>query len=73
MNEYGQGIDRRAFAAALVLPPIAIIISWLLLGEVPPALAIVGGAACTIGVIVVRTSSRRGRQSTVVVAEGDAL
>ena len=36
-------------------PPVAILISWVLLGEVPPVLALVGGGLCIAGVIVVRT------------------
>ena len=35
-------------------PPIAILLSWLLLGETPPWLAIAGGALCLGGVVVAR-------------------
>ena len=35
-----------------LVPPIAVILGWLLLGEVPPALAIAGGAVCLAGVFV---------------------
>jgi drug/metabolite transporter (DMT)-like permease len=38
-----------------LVPPIAIALSVLLLGEVPPALAVVGGALCVAGVIVARS------------------
>ena len=62
----------RLGATTYLVPPVAIAISWLLLGEVPPALAIVGGAACIGGVIVARSSPRTGRQRTVAVVEGDA-
>ena len=37
-----------------LVPPIAIVLGWLLLGEAPPALAIVGGAICLAGVAVAR-------------------
>lgn len=40
-------------------PPIAIVLGWLILGEVPPALAIAGGALSIAGVIVARSRSRR--------------
>ena len=35
-----------------LVPPIAILLGWLLLEETPPALAIAGGALCLAGVIV---------------------
>ena len=37
-----------------LVPPIAILLGWLLLGETPPGLAIVGGAICLAGVVVAR-------------------
>lgn len=49
----------RLGATTYLVPPVAIAISWLLLGEIPPTLAIVGGAACIGGVIVARSSPRR--------------
>ena len=33
-----------------VVPPLVILLGWLLLDEVPPALAVVGGAVCLAGV-----------------------
>jgi drug/metabolite transporter (DMT)-like permease len=41
-----------------VVPPLVILLGWLLLDEVPPALAFVGGAVCLAGVAL---SRRRGR------------
>jgi len=35
-----------------LVPPIAILLGWLLLGETPAGLAIVGGAICLAGVVV---------------------
>jgi drug/metabolite transporter (DMT)-like permease len=63
----------RLGATTYLVPPIAIAISWLLLGEIPPALAIVGGAACIVGVIVARSSPRSARRPAVAIVEGDAL
>ena len=40
-----------------LVPPVVIAMAWVLLGEVPPALAIVGGVICILGVVVVRTPS----------------
>lgn len=42
-------------------PPIAIGLGWVMLGEVPPALAIAGGAVSIIGVIVARSRPRARR------------
>ena len=35
-----------------LVPPIAILLGWALLGETPPVLAVAGGALCLVGVIV---------------------
>jgi drug/metabolite transporter (DMT)-like permease len=37
-----------------LVPPIAILAAWPLLGEVPPALAVVGGVVCLAGVALSR-------------------
>jgi drug/metabolite transporter (DMT)-like permease len=37
-----------------LVPPVVVLLSWLLLGEVPPALAVVGGLVCLAGVAVSR-------------------
>ncbi|MGY1616371.1 DMT family transporter [Geodermatophilus sp. SYSU D00691] len=41
-----------------VVPPLVVLMGWLLLGEVPPALAVVGGAVCLAGVAVSRRRTR---------------
>lgn len=41
-----------------LVPPIAILLGWALLGEAPPALAIGGGALCLAGVIVAQRQPR---------------
>jgi len=40
------------------VPPITIVLGWLLLGEVPPVLAIVGGALSLLGVAIARMRPR---------------
>ena len=35
-----------------LVPPIAILLGWLLLGETPPWLAVGGGAICLVGVVI---------------------
>ena len=47
-----------------LVPPLVIAMGWVLLGEVPPVLAVVGGAVCLVGVGV---SRRRGRVRPPVV------
>jgi drug/metabolite transporter (DMT)-like permease len=47
----------RMGSTTYLVTPIAIGLGWLLLGETPPALALVGGALCLAGVGVAR---RRG-------------
>jgi drug/metabolite transporter (DMT)-like permease len=51
-----------------LIPPVVIGMAWLLLGEVPPLLAIVGGAICVTGVIIVRTPTLRWPGRTRVEA-----
>src|SRR4051812_47602968 len=41
-----------------LVPPLVILLGWLLLDEVPPALALLGGAVCLAGVAL---SRRRGQ------------
>jgi drug/metabolite transporter (DMT)-like permease len=36
------------------VPPLVILLSWLTLGEVPAAIALLGGAMCVAGVMVTR-------------------
>ncbi|WP_347060500.1 hypothetical protein ABC795_08200 [Blastococcus sp. HT6-30] len=42
-----------------LVPPLVILLGWLLLEEAPPALALVGGAVCLVGVAVSRRRSPR--------------
>jgi drug/metabolite transporter (DMT)-like permease len=41
-----------------LVPPLVILLGWLLLDEVPPALALVGGAVCLAGVALSRRRAR---------------
>ncbi len=45
---------RELAATTYLVPPISVLVSWLLLGESPPALAFLGGALALAGVAVVR-------------------
>jgi len=42
----------RMGATTYLVTPIAILLGWLLLGEVPPTLALVGGMLCLAGVYI---------------------
>jgi drug/metabolite transporter (DMT)-like permease len=48
----------RLGSTTYLVPPVAIGLAWLMLNEVPPALAFVGGALCIGGVIVARSRGR---------------
>jgi drug/metabolite transporter (DMT)-like permease len=55
----------RLGATTYLVPPVAIVMGWLLLGDVPPGLALGGGFICLAGVAVtrgVRLPRRRERQ-----------
>ncbi len=47
----------RMGSTTYLVTPLAILLGWLLLGETPPPLALLGGALCLAGVVV----ARRGR------------
>jgi drug/metabolite transporter (DMT)-like permease len=51
-----------------LVPPVVIGMAWLLLGEVPPALAIAGGTLCIAGVIVARSRGTLPWRRAVVAA-----
>jgi drug/metabolite transporter (DMT)-like permease len=58
----------RLAAMTYLVPPLSILFGWLLLGEVPPALAIAGGALCLVGVGITRR-----RPSPVTASKDRAL
>ena len=49
-----RGSAGRLAATAYLVPPIAIVMSWLMLGEAPGLFALFGGALCLVGVYVAR-------------------
>lgn len=49
-----RGTAGRIAATAYLVPPVAILISWLVLDEVPGAIAVGGGLLCFLGVYVAR-------------------
>ena len=61
----------RLGVSTYVVPPLVVLMGWLLLDEVPPALAFVGGAVCLVGVGVARSrpSARRIRRARRALEE----
>ncbi|WP_372440295.1 EamA family transporter [Geodermatophilus bullaregiensis] len=49
-----------------LVPPLVVLPSWLLLDEVPPALAVAGGAVCLAGVALARSRGRVRRPAPAV-------
>ncbi|MGH7567514.1 MAG: DMT family transporter [Gemmatimonadales bacterium] len=47
----------RMAATAYLVPPITIVLSWLILGEVPSVIAVLGGALCLVGVVLARRTT----------------
>jgi drug/metabolite transporter (DMT)-like permease len=42
-----------------LVPPITVLMSWLVLDEAPPLMAYVGGALCLLGVAITRRRPRK--------------
>jgi len=49
-----RGSAGRLAATAYLVPPITIVMSWLILGEFPTVVAVLGGALCLVGVVIAR-------------------
>src|SRR6266705_1464412 len=49
-----RGTAGRVVATAYLIPPVTIVMSWAMLGEVPSLLAVLGGALCIVGVYITR-------------------
>ena len=49
-----RGSAGRLVATAYLIPPITIVMSAVILGEAPSAMAVVGGALCLVGVVIAR-------------------
>jgi drug/metabolite transporter (DMT)-like permease len=49
-----RGSAGRLAATAYLVPPITIVMSWSILGEIPKLIAVLGGALCLAGVCIAR-------------------
>jgi drug/metabolite transporter (DMT)-like permease len=52
-----RGSAGRLAATAYLVPPITIVMSWVILGETPGAIAVLGGTLCLVGVAIARKAS----------------
>ena len=53
-----RGTAGRVVAMTYLIPPVTIVISWLVLGEIPGVIAVLGGALCLCGVYIARRTPR---------------
>ena len=51
----------RLGSTSYLVPVVAVVLGWLILGEVPPPLALVGGVLAIGGVVIARWTPTRGR------------
>jgi drug/metabolite transporter (DMT)-like permease len=49
-----RGAAGRVAATAYLVPPLTIVMSWAILGEVPGLIAVLGGGLCLVGVVIAR-------------------
>jgi drug/metabolite transporter (DMT)-like permease len=54
-----RGAASRLAAIAYLVPPVTIVMSWMILGEVPRLVAVLGGVLCLVGVVLARRAPRR--------------
>ena len=59
----------RLGSMSYLVPAVAVVLGWLILGEVPPALALVGGVLAIGGVLIAQWTPARRRRA---LAPGDA-
>ena len=65
----------RMGSTTYLVPPVALLLGWVILGEVPPVLALPGGILCLAGVALARWRGREpdtGRSPTAASLAADA-
>jgi hypothetical protein len=63
----------RMGATIYAVPTLVIIMSWLILGQIPQWLAVAGGALCLVGVAVSRSRSRADEKAPAQPAEATPI
>jgi drug/metabolite transporter (DMT)-like permease len=58
----------RMGSTTYLVPPLAVLLAWALLGEAPPVLALPGGLACLAGVAISRSGSARAANAKAAAA-----
>jgi drug/metabolite transporter (DMT)-like permease len=61
----------RMGATTYLVPMVAVLLAWVLLGETPAGLALAGGALCLVGVAISRSERRRQTPKVLVDAAVD--
>jgi drug/metabolite transporter (DMT)-like permease len=73
---WGYALSRttagRLAAATYAVPPIVVLLSWALLGELPALLALAGGTLCLAGVVIATRPSRPAVAPPATVAASRA-
>ena len=62
----------RMASLTYLIPLVAIVLGWLILGETPPLLAVAGGIACLVGVLVARRRRQGERRLWTLQRHGTA-
>ncbi len=69
---WGYALSRttagRMGSTTYLVPPLAVLLAWALLGEAPPVLALPGGLACLAGVAISRSGSPRAANAEAATA-----
>jgi drug/metabolite transporter (DMT)-like permease len=63
----------RMGSTTYLVPPVALLLGWMILGEVPPLLALPGGILCLGGVAIARWRPRRAEVAPAKVSRGAGL
>ena len=63
----------RMGSTTYLVPPVALALGWVILGEVPPLLAVPGGILCLAGVALARWRGRAPGQPRIAATEAASL
>ena len=63
----------RMGSTTYLVPPLALLLGWVLLGESPPLLVLPGGALCLAGVALARTGPSRSAVTQAIPTQAEAV